>query len=173
MDLVIKDLDKVIKQLKGLGEDGVKMISNVTQANASEIAANAKVLAPSNNGKLRQSIHTVKIDELNYKIVVGVSYGAYVEFGTGVKVQIPTEMKEIAARFKGGGGGSFKEGLKSIEDWCRSKGIDVKLAYVIFVSLLNKGIDAQPFLYPAFVKGRRQYIKDLEKGLETLIKKQK
>jgi len=173
MKIVVKGLDKAIKELKGFGEQGVKMISNVTQANANEISANAKTLAPSNNGKLRQSIHTVQINELNYKIVVGASYGAYVEFGTGVKVQVPAEMKDIAAQFKGGGGGSFEQGLKSIEDWCRSKGIDVKLAYVIFVSLLNKGMDAQPFLYPAFVKGRKQYVQDLEKGLEALIKKQK
>lgn len=170
MKLVIKGLDKVLKELKGFGEQGVKLISDITQANANEIAANAKTLAPSNNGKLRQSIHTVQIDELNYKIVVSVSYGAYVEFGTGAKVKVPEEMKDIALKFKGGGG-SFEEGLKSIEDWCRSKGIDIKLAYVIFVSLLNKGMDAQPFLYPAFVKGRKQYLQDLEKGLETLIKK--
>lgn len=173
MSLKIKGLDKVIKELKGFGEQGVKMISNITSNTADDISGNAIVLAPSNNAKLRQSIHVVKINELNYKIVVGVSYGAYVEFGTGVKVQIPTEMKDIAAQFKGSGGGSFEQGLKSIEDWCRSKGIDVKLAYVIFVSLLNKGMDAQPFLYPAFVKGRKQYLKDLEKGLEVLIKRQK
>ena len=173
MKLVVKGLKNAINELKEFGEQGVKLISDITRANANEIAANAKTLAPSNNGKLRQSIHTVQINELRYKIVVGVSYGAYVEFGTGVKVQIPDEMKDIAAQFKGVKGGSFEQGLKSIEDWCRTKGIDIKLAYVIFVSLLNKGMDAQPFLYPAFVKGRKQYLKDLEHGLEQLTKSKK
>ena len=47
------------------------------------------------------------------------------------------------------GKGNFEDGLESIKDWCRKKGIDVKLAYVIFVNILNKGIEPQPFLYPA------------------------
>ena len=38
------------------------------------------------------------------------------------------------------------------------------------MSILKKGIKPQPFMYPAFVKGRKQYIKDLKDLLEDITK---
>ena len=105
-----------------------------------------------------------------YSIIVGLNYGVYVEFGTGKQVQVPSELRDIASKFKGRKG-SFKEGLESIKDWCRSKGIDEKAAYPIFISILEKGITPQPYLYPSFVEGRKQYLKDLKDYLKELTNK--
>lgn len=156
----VKGIKSVIKDLERFGKVGSKEVSGITKLTAQEMAANAKAAAPSNFGKLKQSITEVPIDPLNYKVVVYADYGAYVEFGTGVQVEVPAEMKDVAAQFRGGRGGSFEEGLQSIKDWCRSKGIPEEAAYPIFMSILNKGIRPQPYLYPAFVKGRTQYLKD-------------
>lgn len=172
MAKTIKNIDKVLKKFKRFGEDGVKMVKVVTNANADEIVADAKAKAPKNVGKLAQSIHKVKEGEFNQIIRVGLEYGAYVEFGTGKKVSIPSELKDQASKFKGRKG-SFKEGLQAIKDWCKSKGIEEKFAYPIFISILENGIQAQPYLYPAYVKGREQYLKDLKDGLKTLVKKNK
>jgi HK97 gp10 family phage protein len=167
----IKGIDKVLKNFKQFGEEGLKEFGDITNINAKGIAAMAKTNAPKNLGKLAQSIHEEKITNLNYRIKVGSDYGVYLEFGTGRKVSVPPELQKEAARFKGRGMGSFEEGLKSIKDWCRSKGIDVKAAYPIFISILEKGIEPQPYLYPAFVKGRIRYIKDLKGSLKHLTKK--
>ena len=128
---------------------------------AQEIALTAKQLAPKNFGTLAQSINVKPIKGEGYKIFVGVEYGAYVEFGTGKKVNIPSEMKDIASRFKGSPG-SFKEGLKAIKDWVKSKGIPESAAYPILVSLIVNGQSAQPYLYPAFLKGRKLLLQDLK-----------
>ena len=62
------------------------------------------------------------------------------EFGTGGLVEVPEELKEVAAQFKG-------KGIKKIN------------------------IQARPFLYPAFVKGRVQYLQDLKAKLNQLVKR--
>jgi hypothetical protein len=69
-------------------------------------------------------------------------YSAYIEFGTGRAVQVPTELKEIAILFKG-------KGVKEIN------------------------LQPQPYLYPAFVKGRKKYLQDLKDLLEHLTNKYK
>lgn len=166
----IKGIDKVIKELKKFGNEADELIGETTSLIADEIVLDAKARAPKDKGKLAQSIHKEKINELNYKVVVGLEYGAYIEFGTGVKISIPAELQDQASKFKGKKG-SFKEGLQSIKDWCKSKGIDEKYAYPIFISILQKGITPQPFLYPAYVKGRNQYLKDLKTVLNKLVKK--
>ena len=138
--MAVKGLKKVLSNLKKFGAEAAVEIDISTMATALDIAKNAKTLAPKDMGKLAQSIYEAKISEADYKVVVGADYGAYVEFGTGKKVQVPTELKEIAIQFKGAG-------IKQIN------------------------LQPQPFLYPAFVKGRKQYIKDLKKVLKKLTKK--
>ena len=138
--MAVKGLKKVLSNLKKFGSEAAVEIDISTMATALDIAKNAKTLARKDMGKLAQSIYEVKIGESDYKVVVGASYGAYVEFGTGKKVQVPSELKEIAIQFKGAG-------IKQIN------------------------LQPRPFLYPAFVKGRKQYIKDLKKVLKKLTKK--
>jgi HK97 gp10 family phage protein len=167
---VVKNINKVLKNLERFGDKANKMIAEVTEGNASEIMLNARSKAPINKGKLAQSITTEKDNDLNYRVVVGLDYGAYIEFGTGKKVNVPSELKDQASKFKNRKG-SFKEGLQSIKDWCRAKGIEESAAYPIFISILNNGIQPQPYLYPAFVKGRKQYLKDLKDNLKALINK--
>jgi len=138
--MAVKGLKKVLSNLKKFGAEAAVEIDISTMATAEAIKRSARTLAPKDMGKLAQSIDTVPIGEADYKVVVVADYGAYVEFGTGKKVQVPTELKEIAIQFKGAG-------IKQIN------------------------LQPQPFLYPAFVKGRKQYIKDLKKLLKKLTKK--
>ena len=170
----IKGLDKVLKKLSKFGDEADKSILLLTRSNAQEIAADAKRNAPVNFGKLRQSIVSEQVNEkdsLSYVVGVNAEYGAYVEFGTGAKVQVPSEFSDMAARFKGGRGGSFEQGLQAIKDWCKAKGINQSAAYPIFMSILNTGINAQPYLYPAWVKGKAKYLKDLKDELKRLTTK--
>jgi HK97 gp10 family phage protein len=138
---VIKNIDKVIKQMKALSPKAHDAIVQITEDNAQEIVLNAKTLAPVNFGKLRQGIGNEKHDsELKQVIFAREKYSAYMEFGTGGKVQIPSELKEVAAQFKG-------KGIKEIN------------------------LQPQPFLYPAFVKGSAQFLKDLKDNLKVLIER--
>lgn len=164
----IKGLDKLLKDLDNVQSKAFKEVDKITEANAQEIALDAKQLAPKNFGKLAQSINVKPSENLEYKVVVDAKYGAYVEFGTGSKTQIPTELSEVAAQFQGRKEGSFEEGLIAIRDWCKAKGIPEEAAYPILVNLINKGQKAQPYLYPAFVKGRKRFFNDLKDWLNDI-----
>ena len=67
--------------------------------------------------------------------------------------------------------GTFKQGLEAIKVWCKSKGIPEEAAYPIFAKILGAGINPQPFLYPAWVKGKKDYQNNLERVLKSLSKK--
>ena len=167
----IDGISQVISELRSINKEVEKLINYETQAIAFQIENDAKKLAPKNFGKLAQSISNKKIKDSQYKITVNEFYGAYMEFGTGTKVQVPAEFSDIAKSFKGQKSGTFEKGLEAIKVWCRSKGIDEKAAYAIFAKILGAGINPQPFLYPAWIKGKKDYENNLKKLLAKMNKK--
>ena len=169
--VMIKGLASTIAELRAYGKDIDKMIDAETESIAFQIEADAKKLAPKNFGKLAQSISHLKVKPALYKVTVNELYGAYMEFGTGSKVNVPAEFADMASSFKGKKQGTFKQGLEAIKVWCKSKGIPEEAAYPIFAKILGAGINPQPFLYPAWVKGKKDYQNNLERVLKSLNKK--
>ena len=167
----VKGTSKVIAELRKFGKDVEKMIDAETEAIAFQIEGDAKKLAPKNFGKLAQSISHSKPKPLQRKVTVNELYGAYMEFGTGSKVNVPAEFQEMAKSFKGAKQGTFQQGLEAIKAWCRAKGIPEEAAYPIFAKILGAGVNPQPFLYPAWIKGKKDYLKNLEKLLSRMNKK--
>ena len=165
---------ELIKQLNNLSPELMKIIDHETRASADDIVENAKKLAPTDRGFLHNNIFHEPLkdskESVTYSIIANAEYAAFVEFGTGSKVQVPAELQDQANNAKRVKG-SFKEGLENIKGWCRRKGIDESAAYVIFMSILKKGISPKPFMYPAFVAERKLYIKRISKMLKTAIKK--
>lgn len=161
-------VNETIRKIKAFGDVAVRQINAETQAIAFKIEQDAKQKAPKNFGKLAQSISKVKITDSKYKVTVNELYGAYMEFGTGTKVKVPTEFKTMASSFKGKRQGTYQQGLEAIRVWCRSKGIDEKFAYVIFAKILGAGVNPQPFLYPAYIKGKKDYLNNLKSLLKRL-----
>ena len=146
---VVKNLDKVIRQMQNLGVNAEKSIIKINEKTAQEIVLNAKINARNlglinknpkiTGGSLIQGIGTDSEGKLNQVVFAKEKYSAYMEFGTGGLVEIPEELKKVASEFKG-------DGIKKIN------------------------IQARPFLYPAFVKGRVQYLQDLKDKLNELVK---
>jgi len=167
----VKGINETIKELRKFGKDAEILIDAETEAIAFQIENDAKNLAPKNFGKLAQSISNSKVKMSNYKVTVNEKCGAYMEFGTGKKVNIPSEFKDIANSFKNQKSGSFKDGLEAIKIWCRAKGIDEKAAYPIFAKILGAGINPKPFLYPSWIKGKKDYLNNLSKLVKQFNKK--
>lgn len=170
----VKGISQVISELRKHGGNIEKIINAETNDIADQIAGDAKRLAPKNFGKLAQSISTasdIRTKGVIQVIHVNEMYGGYMEFGTGIKVQVPAEFKDMAATFKGGTGQTFQQGLEAIKIWCRHKGIDEKAAYPIFAKILGAGVNPQPFLYPAWIKGKKTYLDNLTKVLSKYNKK--
>lgn len=142
--MAIKNLNKVLKNLEKFGDEAKESIHVITGDIATNIALDAKMVAPIDLGKLRQGIKAIELGKSDFKIMANSSglapYSAYIEFGTGMLVNVPEELREIAIRFKG-------KGVKQIN------------------------IQPQPYLYPSWVKGKKQYVKDLKDELKRLTKK--
>jgi len=82
------------------------MLEAEIAAAARRTAQNAKSFVPGfvpvAQSGLKTSIRTM-IKGKTGEIIVGAGYGAYVEFGTGSRVNVPGELKEYAMQFKGAG----------------------------------------------------------------------
>ena len=142
----IKGLDKLVKDLKALGAEGVDRIADTTEVTARDMALHAANTARKiafDNGDLVQGIGPVKRSDLHWSVLANKNniapYSAYVEFGTGGRVSVPKELKDVAIKFIG-------KGVKEVN------------------------IKPRPFLYPALLQGRIDYIKALKQDLKDLTK---
>ena len=167
------DVRGVLKQIDSFGQDAKRMAVSITNETANNMVTDAKQRAPVNFGQLRQSLgKTEATIQLNRSLIFSnAPYSAFVEFGTGARVKIPAGFEKLAAEFKGKKGGNFDEFLDNIRDWCKRKGIDEKLAYIIAVSILKKGINPQPFFIPSYLQNIPIYQKRLKTALDRETKK--
>ena len=130
----IKNINSVISELRKYSKEAEQLIEGITEQSARKIEKDAKQYAPANFGKLGQSINAFKESSSNWVIVAGAPYAAYVEFGTGGLVNVPTELKDIAITWKG-------KGIRKIN------------------------LRPRPYMYPALLKGRNEYLETLKKAL--------
>lgn len=184
---------KLMRQIDSFGADAQRMTKAIVQSTATEVVTKAKRLAPKNLGKLAQSIGKEEESQgFVARIFASAYHAPFVEFGIGAKVRVPPELASMALKYKGKGRGSFDQFLQAIMDWVRQKGItgtysvktrkrsgsrssqddqDKRVAWLICMSILRKGIAPQPFLYPAYVEGRRKLITTLKKQAAELVRK--
>lgn len=180
-----KKIEQILKNKMGVVRRDVMLEIN---AAAQNIVKDAKRAAPVNYGRLRQSIGYKK-DTDGATALVAASYGAYIEFGTGGKVNIPQGFADYAAQFKGSrGGGNLGDMLNDLAEWVKKKGLagtysvktqrrtgrkaarqneDLEVAYRIMWSILKNGIAPQPFFIPAYLAEKPKLVKRLEKLLSS------
>jgi HK97 gp10 family phage protein len=158
-----QDLAKILAELKKNHKEVDKEFRDAVSINALEGRNEAVKKAPAAFGKLRQQIGIESINNYEKKVVSNADYSAYVEFGTGGKVDFPPEWEDIArqAKAKKGSTGSFDDGVEAVAEWCRLKGIDQKNAPSILFFLMKDGQEPRPFMFPAWQKVKEQFKKDL------------
>ncbi len=143
MGKTVKGLEETLKAISKFGEKVNKRVEGITMDTAKGIEENAKAKAPVDLGKLKQSIKAIQLSDKTWKIEANATnlapYAAYIEFGTGGRVSVPAELKDVAIQFIG-------KGIKEVN------------------------MRPQPYLYPAFLQGKREYLEDLKALLEQLSK---
>lgn len=151
-----RDLNKLEKEV---ATESKKILEQVVD----RMIQDAKANAPRDLGRLIDSIDRENKDN-GWTVVffVGAEYAFATEFGTVTKVQVPDELKDVAMQFKGYKNGDFSEFLDNIKAWAKRKGIEDSAAYPIAMSILRKGINPQPYFYPAYLRHRGE--------IEELIK---
>lgn len=148
----LDSLTKKIHTLPTVIQDGLDRALN----EASNAWVNGAVRdAPVYDGKLRSSIRATRKGYLWYSVSSNVFYAPYVEFGTKRKARVPGELQAIAAEYRGGKAGSFKDLLAVIEKWVRKKRIRStgkkttykQTAFFIAMSIAKNGINPHPYFF--------------------------
>jgi len=133
----IKGVNSVIADLRKYGKEAEKDIQGVTEQVARNIEKNAKSGVVANFGKLGQSIQAVKINDYNWSIEAGGILAPYAPF-----VEFGTG------------------GLVQVPDELKQQAIKFKGKGIRQVNLR-----ARPYLYPALLRGRAEYLDKLKKVL--------
>jgi hypothetical protein len=88
-------------KLKSLPQSITIKADAIVQDEALRWSQLAKRSAPVNFGKLRGGIQAVPTGQMRAEVVSPVKYSPYMEWGTGTKVNVPTELLQYALQFKG------------------------------------------------------------------------
>lgn len=145
----------LLEELDGEVEDGVRIWE--------QLAINA---APNDQGFL---VGQIKADKqaVNHSASVSsnAEYSAFLEWGTRTKVNVPTELQAYASQFRGKKlGGNAKEFIYA---WCKRKGIPEQFWYVIYRSIMIKGINPHPYFFIQSPVVEKQFIAGCRKILNT------
>lgn len=171
----IQGLTDLLARLQAAPQNITSAVSAELADGAKSIAGEAKQRAPADQGILRNLISVNKVDVLNFEVVSGASYSAYIEFGTGEHVDIPAGLEEYAAQFQGNfTAGAYSEGgeltfKEAIFAWCKRKGIDKGRWYAIYVSIGLHGSPAHPFFFPAAQRQTPIIVSQVEKAVGGAI----
>ncbi len=133
----IKGLNSVIHDLRKYGKEAEKDIEAITELVARNVEKTAKSNVVADNGKLGQSIRAVKEDATHWSIEAGNILAPYAPF----------------VEFGTGGLVEVPNELKEMAIKFKGKGIR------------QINLPARPFLYPAFLKGKTEYVDKLQKVL--------
>jgi HK97 gp10 family phage protein len=185
----VEGLSALLSKFKDLGESGTRTAKAVLDVTADQIVTEAKQSAPAAFGTIRQNIGKETVGELQVSVFSAAPESAYQEFGTGGKVQVPSEMSDIASTFQGKGGGDMQAFIQSLIDWIKLRGLtntysvkthrvskkgtsddNTQLAWAIAKKILRDGLKPQPFLYPAYVNGTSKLLPLLQKAFDELLK---
>lgn len=135
----IKGLNSVLANIRKYGKEAEKDIEGVTEQTARNIEKYAVQNAPANLGDLGQSIKAVKENSLNWRITANES---------GLAPYAPF------VEFGTGGLVNVPNELKDQAIKFKGKGIK------------QVNLRPRPYLYPALLQGRTEYLEKLKKVLE-------
>jgi hypothetical protein len=99
----IYGLEKEIARLRKEGVEVEKEVDAEMQDAAIRTVKLASQRVAVDTGALRSSISEKKNAPLSYEVVAQKNYAAYIEFGTGGLVDVPSGLERYAIQFKGKG----------------------------------------------------------------------
>lgn len=112
IDINERGLKEFFKTLKNELSERTALIDQELAAHGELMATSAKMIAPVDTGRLRNSISLKKENFLSYQLVAQTDYAAYIEFGTGKYAanyvpSLDEEWQKIAIQFKKGPGSNI------------------------------------------------------------------
>lgn len=143
----------LLEELDGEVEDAARVWASL-----------AKRDAPKDQGVLVGQISSTSVVNHTAESVSSSDHSAYLEWGTRTKVHVPAELQAYASQFRGAKGGNAKEFIFA---WCKRKGIPEQFWYVVYRSIMIKGINPHPYFFIQFPIVEKQFIGNCRKILNT------
>jgi hypothetical protein len=162
-------LDKALSKLKDLPDDIKEEINETIEDSAKEVVKKAKIRAPKFDGQLQQAIGYGPMQGgVGFEVFAAKNYAAFMEFGTGPKVKVPSELSAYAAQFKNSKKGTFEDMVKNIQRWLKKKGGTGERNEAVFVSLqiLRNGLNPQPFFFNSYFEERIKLLQRIKNVLK-------
>lgn len=107
--MAVRGRDEIIRNLQRYSQSMIREFEYELLRTSSTMEMKAKMNAPVDLGKLRQSIfHRVNNTELTAEVGATEFYAPYVEFGTGQYVQVDSDFRDLAMEFYVNGQGKTK-----------------------------------------------------------------
>jgi HK97 gp10 family phage protein len=150
----LKGISEAINRLRAAAVNIEREIDAEIQAAMVKMEQTAVAKVPVDEGRLKGAVGWEKTGRLDYNLGAKMKYAAFVEFGSRLKVDVPSELRSWAAQFNLEKGQQGPGQMKAIFAWCKRKGIPPNRAYWIYRSLMNKGQAPHPFMWPAYLAGR-------------------
>lgn len=102
-----QSLSAFYKYLKNLEDQVADYVRAEIEDSILAIETDAASDVPVDTGALKNSIQSTPIkvskNEITGGVEVGAEYSPFVEFGTGTRVKVPSELSGFAAQYKGSG----------------------------------------------------------------------
>jgi HK97 gp10 family phage protein len=102
-----QSLNAFYKYLKNLEDDVADYVRAEVEDSMLAIESEAANKVAVDTGALKNSIQSMPIkvskNQITGGVEVGATYAPYVEFGTGTRVKVPSELGDFAAQYKGDG----------------------------------------------------------------------
>jgi HK97 gp10 family phage protein len=102
-----QSLNAFYKYLKDLEGDVADYVRAEIEDSMLAIETDAASDVPVDTGALKNSIQSTPIkatkNQITGGVEVGAEYSPYVEFGTGSRVKVPSELSDFASQYKGDG----------------------------------------------------------------------
>jgi hypothetical protein len=138
----VQGLERLIKKFGSIPQNVKKEIDAEMAATANNYVNRAVAAVPvGETGFLKSKITSEPLGPMNYEIVSGATYSAYVEFGTITRVKVPGELTAYAMQFKGKG--------------IRKSG----------------GLYPRPFFFPQLPIARAEFNKNLDEVVKRVLSK--
>jgi hypothetical protein len=164
----VKGLKELQEKFKEIPVQVAEEVDGAMGVAAVDFENRAQDAAPRNAGRLAGDITHDHLGVMDWKVVSPLEYSAYVEWGTRSRVQVPPDLAQYAAQFKGGNGGG--DAKTAIYEWCRLKGIDEKNWWWIFIKIMTVGINPHPFFFIQREPVYKQLVKDCQEAIKRAIK---
>lgn len=158
----VKGEKELLAEIDRATEEVKNKVMRILENSAHVIEGSAKKKAPINLGALRNSIRVEKIFEGNkreFRVGTNLEYAPYMEFGTGLLADYPSEKKKRHAPFS-------PAAIKNLKKWASDKGFEDpdRAAWAIAFTIYKRGgLYPKAFLRNGFEEGKKYFLGELNK----------